>query len=140
MAQSTGPCNKCRGTGKIIHQPCTKCRGMGRIRRQHKINVSIPAGIDDGQTISLRGQGGEGVNGGPAGDLLVTVIVQPHAYFEREGNDVLIEQDITYPEAALGAEIEVPTLDGKIKLTIPSDAAFTTNARRFLKPVLFSRF
>ena len=119
MAQSTGPCNKCRGSGKIIHQPCSKCRGMGRIRRQHKINVTIPAGIDDGQTISLRGQGGEGVNGGPAGDLLVTVIVQPHAYFEREGNDVLIEQDITYPEAALGAEIEVPTLDGKIKLTIP---------------------
>ncbi len=119
MAQSTGPCSKCRGTGKIIHQPCTKCKGMGRIRRQHKINVTIPAGIDDGQTISLRGQGGAGVNGGPAGDLLVTVIVQPHAYFEREGNDVLIEQDITYPEAALGAEIEVPTLDGKIKLTIP---------------------
>ena len=129
MAQSTGPCNKCRGTGKIIHQPCTKCRGMGRIRRQHKINVTIPAGIDDGQTISLRGQGGEGVNGGPAGDLLVTVIVQPHAYFEREGNDVLIEQDITYPEAALGAEIEVPTLDGKIKLTIPEGTQTGTKFR-----------
>ena len=129
MAQSTGPCSKCRGTGKIIHQPCTKCRGMGRIRRQHKINVTIPAGIDDGQTISLRGQGGEGVNGGPAGDLLVTVIVQPHAYFEREGNDVLIEQDITYPEAALGAEIEVPTLDGKIKLTIPEGTQTGTKFR-----------
>lgn len=129
MAQSTGPCSKCRGSGKIIHQPCTKCKGMGRIRRQHKINVTIPAGIDDGQTISLRGQGGEGVNGGPAGDLLVTVIVQPHAYFEREGNDVLIEQDITYPEAALGAEIEVPTLDGKIKLTIPEGTQTGTKFR-----------
>ena len=119
MAQSTGPCQKCRGTGRIIHQPCTNCRGMGSVRRQHKVNVSVPAGIDDGQTISLRGQGSAGSNGGPQGDLLVSVIVRPHARFERDGNSVLLQQDISYAQAALGAEIEVPTLDGRVKLTIP---------------------
>ena len=92
---------------------------MGSVRRQHKINVTVPAGIDDGQAISLHGQGNEGVNGGPAGDLLVGVIVRPHARFEREGNSVLLMQDITYAQATLGAEIEVPTLDGSVKLTIP---------------------
>ena len=119
MAQSTAPCSKCRGTGKIIHQPCPTCRGMGNIRRQHKINVSIPAGIDDGQSVSLRGQGSAGSNGGPAGDLLVTVIVRPHPRFERDGNSVLLEQEISYAQAVLGAEIEVPTLDGRVKLNIP---------------------
>ena len=119
MAQSTGPCQKCRGTGRIIHQPCTNCRGMGSVRRQHKVNVSVPAGIDDGQTISLRGQGSAGSNGGPQGDLLISVIVRPHARFERDGNSVLLQQDISYAQAALGAEIEVPTLDGRVKLNIP---------------------
>ena len=90
MAQSTAPCSRCRGTGKIIHQPCKTCRGMGSVRRQHKISVNIPAGIDDGQAISLHGQGNDGVNGGPAGDLLVGVIVRPHARFERDGNSVLL--------------------------------------------------
>ena len=128
MAQSTAPCSKCRGTGKIIHQPCPTCRGMGNIRKQHKISVSVPAGIDDGQTISLRGQGNSGANGGPQGDMLVTIIVRPHARFERDGSSVLLEQEISYAQAALGAEIEVPTLDGKVKLTIPEgtqpDAVF----------------
>ena len=119
MAQSMSACSKCRGTGKIIHQPCKTCRGMGSVRRQHKINVTIPAGIDDGQTISLRGQGNSGVNGGPAGDLLVTVIMRPHARFERDGTSVLLDQEISYAQAALGADVEVPTLDGPVKLTIP---------------------
>ena len=119
MAQSTSPCSKCRGTGKIIHQPCKTCRGMGNIRRQHKVKVNVPAGIDDGQTISRPGYGNAGINGGPQGDLLVTVIVRPHARFERDGTSVLLEQEISYAQAALGAEIEVPTLDGKVKLTIP---------------------
>ncbi len=119
MMQSSSPCSKCRGTGKIIHQPCKSCRGMGSIRRQHKIEVNIPAGIDDGQTISKSGGGNAGVNGGPAGDLLVTVIVRPHARFERDGTSVLLEQEISYAQATLGAEVEVPTLDGKVKLTIP---------------------
>ena len=119
MMQSSSPCSKCRGTGKIIHQPCKTCRGMGRVRRQHKVEVNIPAGIDDGQTISKPGGGNAGVNGGPAGDLLVSVIVRPHARFERDGTSVLLEQEISYAQATLGAEVEVPTLDGKVKLTIP---------------------
>ena len=119
VIQSSSPCSKCRGTGKIIHQPCKTCRGMGSIRRQHKVEVNIPAGIDDGQTISKPGVGNAGVNGGPAGDLLVTVIVRPHPRFERDGTSVLLEQEISYAQAALGSEVEVPTLDGKVKLNIP---------------------
>ncbi len=119
MAQSTGPCSKCHGTGKIIHQPCKTCRGMGRVRRQHKMTVKIPAGIDDGQTISRQGYGDTGTNGGSPGDLLISVSVRPHAIFERDGSSVLMEQEISYAQAALGAEVEVPTLDGKVKLTIP---------------------
>ena len=119
MMQSSTQCSKCRGTGKIIHQPCKTCRGMGAVRRQHKVEVNIPAGIDDGQTISKPGGGNAGVNGGPAGDLLVSVIVRPHARFERDGTSVLLDQEISYAQAVLGAEVEVPTLDGKVKLTIP---------------------
>ncbi len=119
MAQSTGPCQKCRGSGKIIHQPCKTCRGLGKIRRNKKLNVKVPAGIDDGQAIPIPGMGNAGANGGPAGDLLVGVIVRPHPIFEREGTSVYMEQEISYAQAALGAEVEVPTLDGKVKLTIP---------------------
>ena len=119
MVQSTGQCPKCKGRGKIIHAPCMSCRGVGSVRRQHKVTVSVPAGIDDGQTISLRGQGNAGINGGPAGDLLITVLVQPHARFERDGASILLEQEVSFAQAALGSEIEVPTLDGKVKLNIP---------------------
>ena len=119
MVQSTGQCPKCKGRGKIIHTPCKSCRGVGSVRRQHKVTVSVPAGIDDGQTISLRGQGNAGINGGPAGDLLITVLVQPHARFERDGASILLEQEVSFAQAALGSEIEVPTLDGKVKLNIP---------------------
>ena len=119
MAQTMSPCSKCRGTGKIIHQPCKTCRGMGSVRRAKKMTIKVPAGIDDGQTISRQGYGNAGVNGGPAGDLLISVIVRPHAIFERDGTSVLMEQDISYAQAVLGAEVEIPTLDGKVKLTIP---------------------
>jgi len=119
MAQSMSPCSRCRGTGKIIHQPCKNCRGAGTIRRQVKEKVSIPAGIDDGQAVSIRGKGHAGANGGPAGDLLVSVNIRPHARFEREGNSVLLEQNISYAQAVLGAELEVLTLDGKVKMNIP---------------------
>jgi len=119
MMQSSSPCSKCRGTGKIIHQPCKTCRGMGSVRRQHKVDVNVPAGIDDGQTISRQGGGNAGVNGGPAGDLLITVLVKPHPRFERDGTSVLLEQEISYAQAVLGGEVEVPTLDGKVKLNIP---------------------
>ena len=119
MAQSTGPCQKCRGSGKIIHQPCKTCRGLGKIRRNHKLSVKVPAGIDDGQAIPIPGCGNAGSNGGPAGDLLVGVTVRPHPIFEREGTAVYMEQEISYAQATLGAEVEVPTLDGKVKLSIP---------------------
>ena len=119
MAQSMSPCSRCRGTGKIIHQPCKNCRGTGTIRRQVKEKVNIPAGIDDGQAVSIRGKGHAGANGGPAGELLVSVSIRPHARFEREGNSVLLEQNISYAQAVLGAELEVPTLDGKVKMNIP---------------------
>ena len=119
MVQSTTQCPKCGGSGKIIHQPCKTCKGKGNVRRQQKIEVNIPAGIDDGQTISKTGAGNAGLNGGPNGDLLVSVTVRPHARFERDGTSVLLQQELSYAQAVLGAEIEVPTIDGKVKLTIP---------------------
>ena len=119
MAQTMGPCQKCRGTGKIIHQPCSTCRGLGSIRRQKKMSVKIPAGIDDGQSISRPGYGNAGANGGPPGDLRILVSVRPHEFFGREGTNVYMEQEISFAQAALGAELEIPTLDGKVKYTIP---------------------
>ncbi len=139
MMQSNVQCSKCKGRGKIIHSPCQTCRGIGSIRRQHKVNINVPAGIDDGQTISLRGQGNAGLNGGPAGDLLVTILVQPHARFEREGTSILLEQEISFAKAALGSEIEVPTLDGKVKLTIPEGTQTGTMFRLKGKGVPYLR-
>ena len=116
---SNGPCRKCGGTGRLIHQPCPDCRGGGTVRKRKTIQVTIPAGIDHGQTISLRGQGNAGKNGGPAGDLLITVMVQPHDLFRRDGVDVFCEAPITFTQAVLGAELEIPTIDGKVKYSIP---------------------
>ena len=117
---TSGPCPRCGGTGKVVHQPCPECRGQGTVRRQRKISVNIPAGIDDGQTVSLRGQGNAGKNGGPAGDLLVTVRVRPSQEFRREGDDIYYALAIDMTQAALGEEVEVPTLDGKVKYTVPA--------------------
>ena len=117
--QSSGPCPKCGGSGRIIHSPCPKCRGNGTIRAQKKLNISIPAGIDDGETVSLRGQGNAGANGGPAGDLLVVVQVRPSPTFQREGSNLYITTDLSFVQATLGAEIQVPTLDGQVSLNIP---------------------
>ena len=119
VMSASSPCRKCGGTGKIIHQPCPECSGKGAVRRQRKISVTIPAGIDDGQTISLRNQGHAGANGGGSGDLLITVSVKAHPLFERDGASVLFDMPISFVQAALGAEVEVPTLDGKVKYTIP---------------------
>ena len=110
---STSPCNACHGSGKVIKTPCTACRGAGTVRRRRKIEVTFPAGIDDGQTISLRGQGNAGHNGGAAGDLYDTVTIRPHAIFTRNGPDVLCEIPISFTDAALGAEIEVATIGCK---------------------------
>ena len=119
VMQSTADCPKCSGRGKIIHQPCEKCRGLGLVRRNKNISVSVPGGIDAGQTISMRSQGSVGVNGGEPGDLHVTVNVLPHEHFEREGNAVLLDLPISFVQAALGDNVEVDTLDGKVKYTIP---------------------
>ena len=116
---SNGPCRKCGGTGRLIHQPCPDCRGTGAVRKRKTIKINIPAGIDHGQTISLRGQGNAGRNGGPAGDLLITGMGQPHELFRRDGVDVFCEAPITFAQAVLGAELEIPTIDGKVKYSIP---------------------
>ena len=126
---SSSPCRKCNGTGKIISDPCKACKGSGAVRRQRKISVQIPAGIDDGQVISLRGQGNSGKRGGPAGDLLISVGVRPHPLFRREGDSVFCEAPITFVQAALGAELEIPTLDGKVSYTLPEGTQTGTTFR-----------
>ena len=126
---STAPCSRCGGRSKIIKEPCKDCRGSGMVRRRRKIQASVPAGIDNGQTISIRGQGHAGKNGGPAGDLLVTITVRPHELFRREGTSVLCEAPITFPQAVLGAELEIPTIDGKVKYDIPEGTQSGTTFR-----------
>ena len=121
--------SKCRGTGKIIHSPCKACGGAGSVRKQKRIAVTIPAGIDDGQAVSLRGQGNAGKNGGPAGDLIVGVHIQPHPQFQRDGTTVLYEQPISFYQAAMGAELEIPTIDGKGKYNLPAGTQTGTTFR-----------
>ncbi len=111
-------CSRCNGKGKIINNPCPKCGGYGRSRVSKKLNVSIPAGINDGQAIRLSGQGNNGVNGGPSGDVLLTVSVRPDPIFIRDEYDIHIDIPITFAQAALGDEITVPTIDGKVKYNI----------------------
>ena len=116
---TTGPCPKCGGKGKIVTSPCKDCGGSGQVRKKKTIKISVPAGIDDGQIISLRGQGNAGKNGGPAGDLQIVVSVRPHQLFRREGTDVFCDAPITFTQAVLGGELEIPTIDGKVKYDIP---------------------
>lgn len=122
------PCPQCRGSGSIVENPCTTCRGSGVEVRTRSIKVRIPAGVKDGATIKLAGKGGPGQNGGPPGDLLVKVHVTPHPLFGRSGNDLTLTVPITFAEAALGTKLEVPTMDGSVKLKIP---AGTTSGRVF---------
>ncbi|MBO7302996.1 MAG: molecular chaperone DnaJ [Clostridia bacterium] len=117
--QSTATCDSCRGNGKIIKKPCSNCRGTGYIKINKTLSVNIPAGIDDGERIALRGQGCDGRNGGPAGDLIIQINVKSHSFFERDGVNIYCDIPITVSEAVLGAEIEVPTLEGKHKFVIP---------------------
>lgn len=119
MFQTQAACPNCRGTGKIIRKPCKKCGGTGKMRKSRTLKVKIPAGIDDGQSIQLRGQGNAGLNGGPNGDVIVTVAIRPHPLFTREGNNVICEIPISFPQAALGDTLQVPTIDGKVEYTIP---------------------
>ena len=126
---TTTTCPKCGGKGRIIQQPCGDCHGSGSVRKRKTIKASIPAGIDNGQTISVRGQGHAGKNGGPAGDLLITITVRPHELFRREGTSVLCEAPITFAQAVLGAELEIPTIDGKVKYDLPEGTQSGTTFR-----------
>ena len=113
------PCSRCGGKGKIIETPCSKCSGKGKVRKKTKVDINIPAGIDNRQVVNVRGYGDSGVNGGPSGDLRVVISVKPHKLFERDGFDLWYEKHISIVEASLGAEVQVPTLDNDIKYTIP---------------------
>ena len=126
---TSSPCTRCGGKGRIIHQPCKDCHGTGAVRKRKTIQATIPAGIDNGQTISIRGQGHAGKNGGPAGDLLITITVRPHELFRREGTSVLCEAPITFAQAVLGAELEIPTIDGKVKYDLPEGTQSGTTFR-----------
>jgi molecular chaperone DnaJ len=112
-------CPKCHGSGKIVPEPCTTCSGAGRIKRNKTLEVKIPAGIDDGMRIRSSGNGEPGMNGGPPGDLYVEIHIKPHSVFQRDGDDLHCEMPISFAKAALGGEIEVPTLTGKVAFTIP---------------------
>ena len=127
--QSTTTCPSCSGRGKITKNPCTTCRGKGKVRRTNKVKVKIPAGVDAGQSVRVRSEGCVGSNGGPNGDLLVEVFIKRHPIFTREDRDVLCEVPISFSQAALGATIQVPTLDGKVEYEIPEG---TQTGREFI--------
>ncbi|MGN0686078.1 molecular chaperone DnaJ [Subdoligranulum variabile] len=129
VMQSQQPCPHCGGRGTIIKNPCKTCRGTGKTSARKTLEVKIPAGIDDDQNIALRGQGDAGSNGGPAGDVIVHVTVKRDAVFERDGYDVYVRVPITYSQAVLGAEIEVPTVDGKVAQRIPEGTQSGTKFR-----------
>ena len=117
--QSTAVCPSCSGRGKLIKTPCNTCKGKGKVRRNQKLKVKVPAGVDAGQSVRMRGEGRVGSNGGPNGDLLAEIYIKRHPIFERERTTVYCEVPITFTQAALGAEIQVPTLDGKMSYEIP---------------------
>ena len=118
--QTTRTCSACHGTGEVIKEPCDNCRGKGTIRKQPRIKVKIPAGIDDGQTVVLRGEGEPGEKGGPKGDLYITIGIKRHSIYTRKGNNVMCEVPITITQATLGADLEIPMVDGaKEKYKIP---------------------
>jgi molecular chaperone DnaJ len=113
------PCPRCHGSGQMIKDPCETCSGRGRNKKREKLSVKVPAGIDEGQRLKLSGQGDSGSNGGPAGDLYVMIHLQEHEFFKREEYDVLCEVPISFSQAALGSEIEVPTLGGRVSMKVP---------------------
>ena len=116
---STKTCTTCNGTGDVVEQPCDACSGSGKEKKSRKLSINIPAGVDSGSVIPLRGEGNHGERGGPAGDLYVYLNVKEHEMFERDGNDVWCEIPISFAKATLGGSIEVPTLEGKVKYDIP---------------------
>jgi len=123
---STKTCTTCNGTGEIVDDPCTACNGTGKEKKSRKLSINIPAGVDSGSVIPLRGEGNHGERGGPAGDLYVYLNVKEHELFERDGNDVWCEIPISFAKATLGGNIEVPTLEGKVKYDIPEGTQTAT--------------
>jgi molecular chaperone DnaJ len=114
-------CPTCHGTGKMVTDPCATCRGAGRIKKHKTLSVKIPAGVDEGDRIRLSGEGEAGVNGGPPGDLYVVIHLKEHSVFQRDGDDLHCEMPISFSQAALGGEIEIPTLDGSAKIKVPAE-------------------
>jgi molecular chaperone DnaJ len=114
-------CPKCHGSGKVVQNPCATCNGAGRVKHQKTLSVKIPVGVDEGDRIRLSGEGEAGVNGGPSGDLYVVIHIKPHEVFTREGNDLHCEMPVSFTKAALGGEIEIPTLDGYAKIKVPAE-------------------
>ena len=121
-------CDKCSGSGKVIETPCEKCSGKGIVRKSRKIEINVPAGIDDGQAISLRGEGDAGKKGGPNGDLYVVIKVTPHKYFKRNGFDISANVRVPFAKMALGGDIKIPTLEGEMEFNIPEG---TTSGTKF---------
>jgi len=117
---NTTTCNQCHGEGRIITEPCPQCRSTGKEKHQRSIQVKIPAGVDDGSQLRLSGEGEAGLRGGSPGNLYITLSVLPHEFFIRDGDNILYELPINFAQAALGAEVEVPTLDGKVRLKLPA--------------------
>jgi molecular chaperone DnaJ len=114
------PCDGCGGSGEVIADPCRDCRGAGRIEGEQTLNVSIPPGVDDGSRLRLTGEGEAGIAGGPSGDLYVVLGVNPHPLLERHGTDLHCDVPISFPQAAMGSEVEVPTLEGKVRVNVPA--------------------
>ena len=139
--QSTTTCPQCNGRGKITKNPCSTCRGKGKVRRNHKVRVKVPAGVDAGQSVRVRSEGCVGYNGGPNGDLLVEIYIKRHPIFTREECTVYCEVPISFTQAALGAQIQVPTLDGKVSYDIPegTQTGTTFTLREKGIPVINSR-
>lgn len=117
--QTTTQCPNCHGTGTIVVEACTKCRGEGRTIEEETIDIDIPAGVEDGMQLTMRGRGNAGIKGGPAGDLLISIEVKPHADLKRDGNNLIFELYLSFPDAAIGCSVEVPTLTGPVKIKIP---------------------
>lgn len=129
VMQSSQPCPRCSGKGKIIKTPCKQCHGSGKKSTSKKVEISVPAGIDDDQNLRVQGKGDAGVNGGPHGDLIVIVTVRPDPIFERDRYDVHVTVPITYSQAVLGDDIVVPTVDGKVQYTVPEGTQSGTTFR-----------
>ena len=122
-------CPNCGGTGKVVKDKCSGCGGSGRTRVKRTVDLKVPAGVDNGVVLAMRGQGEPGVNGGPAGNLNIRIIVRPHKLFRRDGTNIRLDVPISFTQAALGAEIEVPTLDGNVKYQIPEGTQSDTEFR-----------